>query len=107
MCISEYHDPFGTKESLENGVFLGIIKSMKSSLAKKTSITLPAGLEEELKTQAVTEHRTLSGILQEAARYYLNIRRWKTLQEELAPQARRLGIRNERDVDTIVHQLCR
>lgn len=76
---------------------------MKSSLARKTSITLPEGLEEELRSQAGAEHRTLSGVLQEAARFYLNIRRWESLQRELAPQARRKGIRSERDVDRLIH----
>lgn len=77
---------------------------MKSSSAKKTSITLPETLEEELRQQAGMEHRTLSGILQEAARYYLNIRRWESFQMELAPRARALGVRNEKDVDRLVHE---
>jgi predicted DNA-binding protein len=80
---------------------------MKSSLAKKTSITLPAALEEELKSQADAEHRTLSGILQEAARYYLNIKKWESLQADLAPKARTLGLRNEKDVERLIHGLRR
>lgn len=77
---------------------------MKSSQAKKTSITLPEKLEEELRDQAETEHRTLSGILQEAARYYLNIRKWESLQQELSLKARVMGIKNEDDVDRLVHE---
>ncbi len=80
---------------------------MKSSLAKKTSITLPQKLEKELKAFAEAEHRTLSGLLQEAARFYLNIKRWETLQGELAPRARAMGIRSEKDVDRLVHGLRR
>ena len=80
---------------------------MKSSQAKKTSITLPERLEGELRIQAEEEHRTLSGILQEAARFYLNIRKWESLQQELAPRARRLGIQTEEDVDQMVHELRR
>ena len=80
---------------------------MKSSFAKKTSITLPATLEEALRSQAGAEHRTLSGILQEAARYYLNIRRWEALQRDFVPRARRAGIHTEEDVDRMVHRLRR
>lgn len=81
--------------------------SMKSSLAKKTSITLPPALEEELRLQAEAERRTLSGIVQEAARFYLNIKQWEALQQELVPRARRAGIRAEKDVDRLVHGLRR
>ena len=77
---------------------------MKSSLAKKTSITLPPSLEEELQDQAENEHRTLSGIIQEAARYYLRMKKWESLQQELAVKARSMKIRNEKDVDRLVHQ---
>lgn len=80
---------------------------MKSSPARKTSITLPASLEEQLKSQADHEHRSLSGIIQEAARYYLNIRNWEYLQKKTATAARRLGIRNEDDVDQLIHKIRR
>ncbi|MFA4874804.1 MAG: ribbon-helix-helix protein, CopG family [bacterium] len=78
---------------------------MKSSLAKKTSITLPEQLEEELRAQAEAEKRTLSGIVQEAARFYLNIKKWEALQHELVPKARKMGIRSEEDVNRLVHGL--
>ena len=78
---------------------------MKSSHARKTSITLPEKLEEELKSQAGAEHRSLSGILQEAARFYLNTRKWETLQQELALKGRMMGIKSEADVDRLIHQL--
>lgn len=80
---------------------------MKSSLSRKTSITLPGKLEDELRVQADAEHRTLSGILQEAARVYLNVKRWEHLQRELAPKARRLDIRDEEDVNRLIHRLRR
>lgn len=77
---------------------------MKSSSAKKTSITLPEKLEEELRLQAETEHRTLSGILQEAARFYLNIKRWEALQQEIVPVGKKFGLRDEDDVERLVHE---
>ena len=80
---------------------------MKSSQARKTSITLPSQLEEELRSQAGMEHRTLSGILQEAARFYLHVKKWESLQSMLVPKARAMGIRNEADVNRLIHSLRR
>ncbi|MBI2982003.1 MAG: ribbon-helix-helix protein, CopG family [Deltaproteobacteria bacterium] len=80
---------------------------MKSSQARKTSITLPERLEEELKARAETEHRTLSGLLQEAARFYLQTKKWEALQRELSLKAKAMGIRTEEDVDRLIHQLRR
>lgn len=76
---------------------------MKSPQAKKTSITLPPKMEGALRAQAEAEHRTLSGILQEAARFYLQIRKWESFQQDLAPKARRMGVRTEEDVERLVH----
>ena len=78
---------------------------MKSSFAKKTSITLPEKLEEELRQRAEQEQRSLSGILQEAARFYLNIKKWEDLQQKLAVKARAMGLRSEDDVVRLVHEL--
>lgn len=75
--------------------------------AKKASITLPADLEASLKRQAQKEHRTLSGIVQEASRYYLTIRAFETAQQKLAFQARRLGITTEEQVDELIHEIRR
>jgi metal-responsive CopG/Arc/MetJ family transcriptional regulator len=78
---------------------------MKSAAAKKSSISLPAALERELRLAAKREHRTLSGVLQEAARYYLDARRFEELQREVAIAAAKLGVRGEDDVDDLVHRL--
>jgi len=75
---------------------------MKSSHAKKASITLPAALEGDLKKLAKRENRTLSGLIQEAARHYLNLRRYEELQRELAVVARRRGIYNEEHVQRLL-----
>jgi predicted transcriptional regulator len=77
---------------------------MKSSHAKKASITLPDALESELQKRAKKEHRTLSGMLQETARFYLTTKRFEELQEELALKAASLGIRTEEEVDRLIHE---
>ena len=81
------------------------MSSMKSSSAKKASITLPAELDKRLRKLAKKEHRTLSGVVQEAARYYLSVREWEEAQRALAIAGRNLGLRNEEDVDALIHDL--
>lgn len=78
---------------------------MKSSLAKKASITLPAEMEKELQKVAKEEHRTLSGVLQEATRFYLNTKRWEALQKEISIKARAAGIQTEEDVVELIHKM--
>ncbi len=81
------------------------IESMKSSPVKKASITLPTELEAGLKQLAKKEHRTFSGILQEAARYYLGVRKLEAIQSKLAGKARKLHLTSEDDIDRLVHEL--
>lgn len=76
----------------------------KSILAKKTSITLPPQLEKQLQTQARSENKSLSGVIQDAARFYLNIKQWDSLQREMALKGRAMGLRSESDVDSLVHE---
>ncbi len=76
---------------------------MKSSYAQKASITLPKTLAAELQKVARQEHRTLSGVLQEAARFYLHTRQLEQLQRECSVQAMRMKIHSEDDVDRLIH----
>lgn len=73
--------------------------------ASTTSISLPLPLQKELEKEARVEHRTRSGIIQEAIRYYLETKRWKKLQIETAERARQLGIRSEEDVEELVDSI--
>jgi metal-responsive CopG/Arc/MetJ family transcriptional regulator len=70
-----------------------------------TSISLPVPLERELMKEAKVEHRTKSGLIQEAIRFYLESKRWKKLQRETAERARRLGIRSEDDVEDLIDSI--
>lgn len=79
--------------------------SMKSSNAKKASITLPGELERDLKKLAQKEHRTLSGVIQEASRYYLNVRKFDVLQRELSIKAMKSGIKSEDDVEKLLEEI--
>lgn len=70
--------------------------------AEKTSITLPAALAKQLRSLAKQEHRSLSGVLQEAARYYLRVRQWESLQASFSVAATRGGLRVEEDVEALL-----
>lgn len=76
---------------------------MKSSYARKTSITLPEKLEAELMHIAQEEQRSLSGLLQEAARFYIQTRQWEALQREASLKAIRLGLKSEEDINKLIH----
>ncbi len=65
---------------------------------------MPVDLEKALQKWAKKEHRTLSGILQEAARSYINLREWEDLQKTFRTKGHELGLKSEDDVDTFIHQ---
>lgn len=61
--------------------------------AKKMSITLPSELERALSKMAKEEHRTMSGVIQESARFYL---RSKNMGGENLPARKRRPIDDPR-----------
>jgi predicted DNA-binding protein len=77
----------------------------KMTKTTNTSISLPLSLEKALRSQAKKEHRTTSGMIQEAVRYYLESKKWRVLQEEMAYRARQLGIISEGDVENMIDDL--
>ncbi|MBI1869846.1 MAG: ribbon-helix-helix protein, CopG family [Chlamydiae bacterium] len=70
-----------------------------------TSFSLPELLEKELEKEARKEHRTKSGLIQEALRYYLENKRWKKLQQDIAFRADRMGITGEESVERLMDQV--
>lgn len=72
------------------------------SKASVISISFPSQLSKEVEKLAKAEHRTKSGFIQEAVRYYLESRRWKKLQRKIVGRARAMGIESEDDVESLV-----
>ncbi len=70
-----------------------------------TSISLPSSLDRELAKEAKNEHRTKSGMIQEAIRFYLESKRWKKLQQDISLRANRLGIHSEEDIERLVDEI--
>lgn len=70
-----------------------------------TSFSLPEPLEKELEKEARKEHRSKSGLIQEALRYYLENKRWKKLQQDIAFRATRSGIVSEDDIEHLIDEI--
>ncbi len=69
--------------------------------ARVINISLSAELLGEIDEFARSEQRTRSELLREAARQYIENRRWRTIRETGAQTARELGL-TESDVERIV-----
>jgi predicted transcriptional regulator len=67
-----------------------------------SSVSLPADLARELARIARLEHRTKSGLIQEALRHYLEARQWRALQRDIQARARQLGLESEDDVERLL-----
>jgi CopG family transcriptional regulator/antitoxin EndoAI len=61
----------------------------------------------ELERIAREEHRTKSELIREALRRYVEARKWKQLQAEMAARARQLHITTEEDVERLVDEVRR
>jgi len=71
--------------------------------AKVINISLPDDLLREIDAYAREEHRTRSELFREAARQYIEGRRWRRLREIGSRTARDLGL-SEEDVERIVQE---
>jgi CopG family transcriptional regulator / antitoxin EndoAI len=56
---------------------------------------------------AKAENKSRSEVVNEAVGKYYAMKQWETLQEYGAKQAQRLGIKNESDVERLVHDYRR
>lgn len=68
------------------------------------SFSLPSEVWKHTQEIAKAEKRTRSEVVREALEKYYVMKQWENLQEVGARQAKRLGIRNEDDVDRLVHE---
>ncbi len=78
---------------------------MNVAQAHVTSISLPASLNSLLEKQAKKEHRTKSGLMQEAIRYYLEHKQYRALQQQAAARAIQLGLNTEDDVENLIDEI--
>ena len=74
----------------------------KSSTA---SISLPEDIALEIERMAKKEHKTKSGVIQDAVRNYIESRKWQELQLKISPYARRLKIESDMEIEKIVDEV--
>ncbi|MFH1824734.1 MAG: hypothetical protein ABH873_05860 [Candidatus Firestonebacteria bacterium] len=68
------------------------------------SITLPSELVSKLEKIKKEEMTTVSGIVMEALKEYIEWKRFKQIQKELSLAAKAKGILTEEDVERIIHE---
>lgn len=69
------------------------------------SVSLPKTLKKEMDHICRDEHRSKSGLVQEALRHYVEMKKWSRLQREISVKARKLGIVSEDDVEDLVDEV--
>lgn len=74
----------------------------KSSI---TSISFPEAIVKEIGRVAKKEHKTKSGVVQDAVRQYLELRKWQQAQAKLSSLARRMGIGTDEDIEKLVDEV--
>lgn len=70
-----------------------------------TSVSFPGPIAKEIDSLAKREHKTRSGVVQDAVRQYLEMRKWQKAQAEVSARARRLGISGDDDIEKIVDEV--
>lgn len=78
---------------------------MKRSVV--TSFSLPPETIQYTQELAKAENKSRSEVVREAVAKYYAMKQWEELREFGARQANRLGVRNEDDVDRVVHEYRR
>ena len=72
---------------------------------KTITLSLPPGMLDEIDRLAKEEQATRDEILKAALRqYFQNQQVWKQIFQQGETWARELGIRNEEDVDKLIHE---
>ena len=69
------------------------------------SISLPEDISKEIDQIAKVEHKTKSGIIQDAVRGYIEQKKWRELQMKVACRARKLKIESDADIEKLVAEV--
>lgn len=73
---------------------------------KTINISLPPDLIEKIDQKAKEEYRSRSELFKEATLIYIQTKdNWKVLQQDLAAKAKKMGLKSEKDIETIVDSL--
>lgn len=73
---------------------------------KTVNISMPEKLLANIDRKAKDEYRSRSELIREAALYYLQTKNnWAVLEQDLSVKAKKLGIKNEDDVEDMIDSL--
>jgi metal-responsive CopG/Arc/MetJ family transcriptional regulator len=72
---------------------------------KPITISLPADLVREAQRVAKEEARTRNELIRDALQQYLASRRWQRLRQWGAETAKRLGLKNEADLQRLLNKV--
>ena len=73
---------------------------------KTINVSFPPELLKEIDRKAKEEYRSRSELLKEATLMYIQTKdNWLMLQEELVMRAKKMGIKNETDVEEMIDSL--
>jgi metal-responsive CopG/Arc/MetJ family transcriptional regulator len=67
-----------------------------------SSLSIPSNLFKTVVKLAKKEGRTKSGLIQEAIRYYIEVKKWRELQRDIKARAANMGINSENDVEKLI-----
>ena len=73
---------------------------------KTINISLPADLLKQIDRKAQEEYRSRSELLKEATLIYIQTKdNWRVLQQDLAAKAKKMDLRDEKDIEALVDSL--
>jgi len=74
--------------------------------SKTINISLPSDLLKQIDRKAQEEYRSRSELLKEATLIYIQTKdNWQVLQEDLSSKAKKMGLKNEGQIENMIDSL--
>jgi len=74
--------------------------------SKTINVSLPAELLKEIDRKAQEEYRSRSELLKEATLIYIQTKdNWQVLQKDLSSKAKKMGLKNEGQIESMIDSL--
>lgn len=73
--------------------------------AETVSVTLPEQLIEEIDELARAQNWNREELVEQATRYYIRERRWRSAQLVISEKAQQIGLRTEDDIEELIDSI--
>jgi len=74
--------------------------------SKTINVSLPAELLKQIDRKAQEEYRSRSELLKEATLIYIQTKdNWQVLQKDLSSKAKKMGLKNEGQIESMIDSL--